>query len=68
MSVAQAIAKNAPLAVAAVKRAVTLGTQLSVVEGSRVEATLFASLAETRDLAEGVSAFFERRPPSFNGN
>lgn len=61
------IAKNAPLAVTAVKRAVNLGMQMSLLDANRVEATLFASLAETHDLSEGVSAFFEKRSPSFTG-
>jgi enoyl-CoA hydratase len=59
------IARNAPLAVTAAKRAVTLGMQMSLLDANRLEATLFASLAETDDLREGVRAFFEKRPPSF---
>jgi enoyl-CoA hydratase len=63
-----AIARNAPLAVTAAKRAVTLGLQMSHLDANRVEAALFASLAETRDLREGVRAFYERRSPNFDGN
>lgn len=62
-----AISANAPLAVTAVKRAINLGLQMSLLDANRVEATLFASLAETKDLAEGVSAFFEKRSPFFTG-
>jgi enoyl-CoA hydratase len=62
---AQTIARNAPLAVTAAKRAVTLGMQMSLLDANRLEATLFASLADTHDLDEGVRAFFEKRPPSF---
>jgi enoyl-CoA hydratase/carnithine racemase len=65
LKLASAIAANAPLAVTAVKRAVALGMQMSLLDANRVEAALFASLAETEDLAEGVRAFFERRPPVF---
>lgn len=65
LELAAAIGRNAPLAVTAAKRAVTLGTQMSLLDGNRVEATLFASLADTRDLEEGVRAFFEKRPPDF---
>jgi enoyl-CoA hydratase len=65
LELAAAIARNAPLAVTAAKRAVTLGTQMSLLDGNRVEATLFSSLAETGDLEEGVRAFFEKRTPNF---
>lgn len=65
IELAETIARNAPLAVTAAKRAVTLGMQMSLLDANRLEATLFASLAETHDLAEGVRAFFEKRVPSF---
>ncbi|GAA1851559.1 hypothetical protein GCM10009836_34430 [Pseudonocardia ailaonensis] len=66
-ALARRIAANAPLAVAAVKRAVDLGTQPNLVEGHRIEATLFGPLVETADLAEGIEAFFAKRPPQFMG-
>ncbi len=65
-ALADRIARNAPLAVTAAKRAVNLGLQMSALDGHRLEATLFASLVETSDFREGVSAFFEKRPPQFN--
>ena len=65
-ALAERIARNAPLAVTAAKRAVNLGMQMSALDGHRLEATLFASLVETSDFREGVSAFFEKRPPQFN--
>lgn len=67
IALAEEIARNAPRAVTAAKRAVHLGMQMSELDANRVEAALFASLAETQDLSEGVSAFFEKRPPQFNG-
>jgi enoyl-CoA hydratase/carnithine racemase len=66
VALALRIAANAPLAVAAAKRAVNLGLQMSVNDAQRLEATLFATLVQTRDFAEGVEAFFAKRPPSFN--
>jgi enoyl-CoA hydratase len=59
------IAANAPMAVAAAKRAVNLGLQMGLLDGHRLEASLFATLTETHDFAEGVDAFFERRSPEF---
>jgi enoyl-CoA hydratase len=65
VALAEQIGRNAPLAVTAAKRAVNLGTQMSLLDANRVEATLFSSLAETGDLEEGVRAFFEKRAPLF---
>jgi enoyl-CoA hydratase len=59
------IAANAPLAVAAAKKAVTLGLQMSLGDAHRFEASLFTTLVETRDFAEGIDAFFAKRPPTF---
>jgi enoyl-CoA hydratase/carnithine racemase len=60
-----AIAANAPLAVAAAKRAVNLGLQMGIRDAHALEASLFAPLVETTDFGEGVAAFFEKRPPKF---
>ncbi|MFT3865114.1 MAG: enoyl-CoA hydratase-related protein [Solirubrobacterales bacterium] len=68
LEIAELIGRNAPLAVTAAKRAVTLGMQMSLLDGNRVEAALFSSLAETRDLDEGVRAFFEKREPRFGAD
>jgi enoyl-CoA hydratase len=65
-SLAEQIAQNAPLAVTAAKRAVNLGMQMSVLDGHRLEAALFASLVQTDDFREGVGAFLEKRAPQFN--
>jgi enoyl-CoA hydratase len=68
LGIARRIAANAPAAVAAAKRAVNLGLQAGVVDGHRIEASLFGPLIETRDFAEGSSAFFEKRPATFERN
>jgi enoyl-CoA hydratase len=65
-ALAARIAANAPLAVAAAKRAVNLGLQMGVVDAHRLEASLFAGLVESDDFAEGIVAFFEKRPPDFH--
>jgi enoyl-CoA hydratase len=65
VEVGRQIAANAPIAVSAAKRAVNLGLQMGSVDGHRLEASLFATLADTRDFAEGVDAFFEKRSPEF---
>ncbi|MGQ0539279.1 MAG: enoyl-CoA hydratase/isomerase family protein [Gemmatimonadaceae bacterium] len=58
---------NAPLAVAQTIEAVNRGLATSLDEGLNLEANLFALLAATRDTAEGMRAFLEKRPPSFSG-
>ena len=65
-ALATRIAANAPLAVTAAKRSITLGMQMSVLDAHRLEATLFAPLVETDDLHEGATAFFEKRHPTFH--
>jgi enoyl-CoA hydratase len=47
------------------KRAITEGLQLSLDEGVRNEAKLFAEAFATADAAEGVQAFIEKRKPVF---
>jgi enoyl-CoA hydratase len=64
-AMAAEIAANAPLAVAAAKRAVNRGLEMTLGEGHLLEAALFATLVETSDFAEGVEAFFAKRPPTF---
>ena len=67
LGLAERIGANAPLAVAAAKRAVNLGLQMSLTDGQRLEASLFAGLIGTADQLEGTSAFLEKRPPKFTG-
>lgn len=64
---ADQIGQNAPLAVAAAKRAVNRGLQMTIEEGHRIEAAEFAALVETTDFSEGVEAFFAKRQPRFTG-
>jgi enoyl-CoA hydratase len=65
---ADQICRNAPLAVAAAKRAVNQGLQMTVEDGHRLEAAEFAALVETSDFREGVDAFFAKREPRFTGH
>ena len=65
IEVGEQIAANAPMAVAAAKRAVNVGLQAGLVDGHRLEASLFAPLTETDDFKEGTSAFVEKRAPQY---
>jgi len=66
-SLAEEIARLAPLAIRACLKAVTLGVELPLAEGLALEAELFAALFATEDMREGTSAFLEKRPPVFKG-
>ncbi len=65
---AHTIAQKAPKAVQASKRAIAEGLPRSLSEGLEVETRLFESeVLSSEDLAEGIVAFAERRPPKFKG-
>ncbi|HUI38302.1 MAG TPA: enoyl-CoA hydratase-related protein [Thermoplasmata archaeon] len=66
---AHTIARKAPRAVAAAKRAIALGLDRDLAKGLEVEATEFErEVLPTEDLQEGIRAFNERRPPVFRGH
>jgi len=67
LRLAETISTNAPRAVAAAKRAATMGLQMSLAEGLKLEAALFGALFETEDVKEGVMAFLDKRKPNFSG-
>jgi len=57
----------APLAARACLEAVTRGSRMTLEEGLRLEAELFAGLFSTEDVREGTRAFLEKRKPRFVG-
>ena len=61
------IASNAPLAVAAVKRAIDLGDGHSLRSGMALELEQYNQLFPTDDRREGVRAWREKRRASFSG-
>jgi enoyl-CoA hydratase/carnithine racemase len=66
-SLAQRIAAHGPLALRYAKEAVHHGAELSLDQALRYELDLSVILQTTRDRAEGVRAFLEKRPPKFEG-
>lgn len=58
---AETIAKNAPIAVRACKKAINEGLELPMDEAIVLEEKLFGSCFETEDQKEGMSAFLEKR-------
>ena len=67
LATAQKIAANAPLAVAAALEAARRGLDLDLDQGLRLESTLFGILGSTKDMHDGLSAFVEKRKPTFEG-
>jgi enoyl-CoA hydratase len=66
-AVAEKIAAKGPVAIAQCKRVIRRGADAALPVANELEAQAFASLFGTADQKEGMSAFLEKRPPSFKG-
>jgi enoyl-CoA hydratase/carnithine racemase len=58
---------RAPIAVRYAKEAVNKGLDMTLVQGLRLEADLSFLLHTTKDRAEGIKAFLEKRKAQFEG-
>ena len=58
---AETIAKNAPIAVRACKKAINEGLEVAMDDAVVIEEKLFGSCFKTADQIEGMSAFLEKR-------
>jgi len=67
LDLARRIAAMSPLAVAACLGSVTRGINLPIDEALAVEAGYFAQMVPTRDMAEGITAWLDKRRPEFTG-
>ena len=66
--VAAKIAGKAPIAIAAIKRAILRGQDAPLATANELEAASFAALFGTEDQREGMQAFLEKRPAKFSGS
>lgn len=64
---AEAVAARGPIATRLAKEAVWRGLDLPLEQALRFETDLTLLLQATKDRAEGVRAFLEKRPPDFTG-
>ena len=64
---AEKLAGSAPLAVAAIKRAVAAGLDRPIEEALEAERQEFVQVRRTADAVEGITAFIEKRPADFTG-
>jgi len=65
--VGRVIASKAPLSVAAAKRLVLRGSEISLEAALELETLAFGAAFATKDAREGVEAFLAKRPPKFQG-
>ena len=61
------LAKQAPLAVGGIIKAVNLGMEMTMEEGMNLEFEVASISQDSADAAEGAMAFFEKREPDFQG-
>ena len=65
--VGRAIAAKGPLAIAATKRLMLRGSEVSLDAALELETLAFGAAFATKDAREGIGAFLEKRPPKFEG-
>src|SRR5919112_1514844 len=63
----ETLAAGPPLAVANIKRAVYQGLDVTLAEGLELERRLVEQLFRSKDANEGLTAFSEKRTPTFTG-
>ncbi|HEY95606.1 MAG TPA: hypothetical protein G4O15_11790 [Dehalococcoidia bacterium] len=64
---AEKIAESAPLAVQGVKEAMLRGIEMSLADGLALESELGRRVNSSKDFAEGMKAFAEKRKPNYTG-
>ena len=66
-AMADELAKQAPLAVGGIIKAVALGMDMTLEDGFELESEVASITQGSADSLEGAAAFFEKREPKFTG-
>lgn len=66
-SLAKVVASRSPLGIRRIKQLVYEGLEMPVREGVKREREGLLQMLSSKDYAEGLAAFAERRPPKFTG-
>ncbi|WP_409305675.1 enoyl-CoA hydratase [Peribacillus sp. SCS-155] len=66
-AIAKEIAKNAPLALKAAKKAINLGMDTDLQTGLQIEGLFYGTTISSKDRLEGLKAFKEKRSPVYTG-
>ena len=66
-ALAAKLAKRAPLALQAAKKALVAASEAALTEGLAQERASFEALLDSADKREGITAFREKRKPVFRG-
>jgi enoyl-CoA hydratase len=66
-ALARELGKRAPLASRLIIEAVDDGLEAPIDQALEIEARAFGRVIRTADAAEGIQAFFQKRPPDFQG-
>ena len=64
---ARSIAEKSPVAVRLILEAATYGAEMTLDDALRYETDLFGLACSTEEIQEGITAFLEKRRPSFKG-
>jgi len=67
-ALAKKLLSRGPLAVEFALESVLRGSEVGMEEGLRIESDLFGIIAATKDMREGLTAFLEKRKPTYDGS
>jgi enoyl-CoA hydratase/carnithine racemase len=66
-ALARTLARRAPVATRLILECVDRGLNGPIEQGIDAEVRAFMEVLKTEDAAEGIQAFFAKRPPEFRG-